>query len=143
MSDNGWIDASEFDGELPFGGSSEDELDGSAEAGASASDGARDDVVGKCPCCGSNVVERNKAFFCENYDCNFALWKNNRFFDAISKRMTRNVAEALLESGCVRMDGCKSVRTGNSFNCILRMEPNEEQKAQFSIEFPKKKKQEE
>ena len=134
-----WMDASEIDEELPFGGG----FDDGEEVNVPESDDGGDDVVGKCPCCGSNVVERDKAFFCQNYDCSFALWKNNKFFDAISKRMTRNVAEALLDKGYVRMDGCKSVRTGNTFNCILRMTPNEEQKAQFAIEFPNKKKKEE
>lgn len=138
MTDNGWMNADEIDEELPFGGGScdDEELEAPEEE-------ERGDVVGKCPCCGSDVVDRDKAFFCSNYDCSFALWKSNKFFDAISKRMTRNVAEALLKDGAVRLDKCKSVRTGRTFNCILRMEPNEEQKAQFSLEFPKKKSKEE
>ena len=133
-----WMDASEIDEELPFGGGFNDE----EEIDTPASEDGGDDVVGKCPCCGSDVVERDKAFFCSNYDCNFALWKNNKFFYAITKRMTRNVAEALLKDGAVRLDKCKSVRTGNSFNCILKMATDEEQRAQFSLEFPKKKKKE-
>ena len=139
MSDNGLMNAADIDEELPFGGGFNDDEEIDVPE---AADDDRDDVVGKCPCCGSDVVDREKAFFCSNYDCNFALWKNNKFFDAITKRMTRNVAEALLKDGEARLDKCKSVRTGRSFNCILKMTPDDEQRAQFSLEFPKRKKKE-
>ena len=32
-------------------------------------------VIGACPNCGTNVVEREKGWFCENRECRFALWK--------------------------------------------------------------------
>ncbi len=131
MENDGWISADE---ELPFGDFKDD--------GEKIAAPERPEVVGTCPCCGSTVVENNRGFFCEGADCNFALWKNNRFFEAITKEMTREIAEELLARGCVELKGCKSVRTGNKFNCLLVMRPDENQRAQFNIEFPKKKKSE-
>jgi hypothetical protein len=157
MTDDGWISADEYDGDIPFLSDEENRmraLASQAKADASSDDelpfGSFDDnekvevpeinsVIGECPCCGSQIVDRERAFFCNNYDCSFALWKNNRFFQAISKEMTREVAEELLNCGTVRLDGCKSVRTGNSFNCYVDLSVDEEGRAQFAIRFPKKK----
>ncbi|MCD7886146.1 MAG: DNA topoisomerase 3, partial [Clostridiales bacterium] len=36
--------------------------------------------LGKCPVCGADVVERPKSYACSNRQCNFALWKSNRYF---------------------------------------------------------------
>lgn len=131
MEDNGWMTAADFGEELPFGSFDDSENIVTTEPAS--------DVIGKCPHCGCDVVDRDKAFFCSNYECNFALWKNNRFFESITKSMTREVAEELLKTGKVKLDGCKSVRTGNTFNCIVKMNLDEDQRAQFKIEFPKRK----
>ncbi len=130
MQNDGWMNAEDYNDELPFGSFDDKEKVEAPE---------RSEVVGKCPCCGSTVAENNRGFFCEGADCSFALWKNNRFFEAITKEMTREVAEKLLKDGWVDMQGCKSVRTGNKFNCRLVMRPDENQRPQFNIEFPKKK----
>lgn len=37
-------------------------------------------VIGKCPRCGSKIVERSKGYFCTNRDCKFVLWRDSRFF---------------------------------------------------------------
>ena len=62
--------------------------------------------VGICPCCGKNVVEKQKAFFCENRECKFALWKENRFFEAIGKKMNKSVAQSLLKDKKVKLKKC-------------------------------------
>lgn len=35
--------------------------------------------IGQCPRCKGSVVENKKGFCCENRDCGFALWKENKF----------------------------------------------------------------
>lgn len=127
--DDGWKDASDFADELPFGNFD----DGSGTTQAYATD----DVIGNCPVCGTSVVEREKGFFCNNMDCNFALWKNNRFFQAIGKEMTREVADDLVNCGTVKLLDCKSQRTGNTFSCYVDLTTDEEGKAHFEIRFPK------
>jgi DNA topoisomerase-3 len=137
MDNDGWMDAAPFKDELPEGWYEESEEEKAAADTAAAPES---DVIGRCPCFGFDVVDRQKAYFCSNYDCNFALWKNNKFFQAISKEMTRDIAKELMDNGGVRLQGCKSVKTGNSFNCIVRMDTDAEDRAQFRIEFPRKKK---
>ena len=49
--------------------------------------------IGKCPVCGNDVIEGAKGWFCVNRTCPFALWKQNRYFDSIGKKITASVAE--------------------------------------------------
>ena len=128
--DNGWTNVADIDEELPFGGSSDGEKEEPTPA---------NDIVGKCPVCGESVVDRSMAYFCNNCDCDFALWKDNRFLASISKEMTRELAEELLANGQAKLEHCQSVKTGNTFNCIVKMTTDEDDRAQFSLEFPKKK----
>ena len=53
-------------------------------------------IVGKCPLCGKDVVERNDFFGCVGYKdgCEFKIWKN-----IYGKLIKASVAETLLEKG--------------------------------------------
>lgn len=53
-------------------------------------------VIGKCPKCGADVVEKEKLFGCINRECNFALWKNDKFLASQGKKMTVTLARAFL-----------------------------------------------
>ncbi len=97
------------------------------------------DPVGNCPCCGKIVVEKTKGFFCESKECDFALWKNNRFFDSLSKKLNKQVAEKLLKDGKAKLKGCRSVKTGKTYDCTVTMNVNENRRPQFGLEFDKKK----
>lgn len=57
----------------------------------------KQDAVGTCPRCGAPVYEGKKGFFCDNRDCAFALWKDNKFFTSKKKTITKSVAVALLK----------------------------------------------
>ena len=91
--------------------------------------------IGVCPCCGKNVVEKSKGFFCENGD--FALWKNNRFFDSLNKKLTRQIAEKLLKDGKAKLKGCRSAKTGKTYDTTVVMTVGDGQKVQFSLSFEK------
>ncbi len=90
-----------------------------------------------CPCCGKHVVEKQKGFFCEDRACNFALWKQNRFFEAIGKKMTKQIATKLLAAGEVALKGCKSQKTGKTYDTTVVMTVDENQKAVFQLNFEK------
>ena len=92
-------------------------------------------TVGKCPVCGDAVEEKAKAFFCSNRSCKFALWKNNRYFESIGKSMTSTTAQKLLGSGKIKLKGCKSAKTGNTFDATVYMEVFEDGKIKFNMEF--------
>ena len=91
--------------------------------------------IGVCPCCGKNVIERQKGFFCENKECKFALWKDNRFMDSLSKIMNKSVAENLLKDGKMKLKKCRSVKTGKTYDTTLVMKVDENQRPQFSLDF--------
>lgn len=91
--------------------------------------------IGTCPLCGSVVEDKPKAFFCSNRNCKFALWKNNRYFESIGKNMNASTAQKLLTAGKVKLKGCKSKKTGKSFDVIVYMEVSDDGKTNFSMEF--------
>ena len=96
--------------------------------------------IGACPCCGKNVIERQKGFFCENRECSFALWKDNRFLDSLSKKMNKSVAENLLKDGKAKLKKCKSLKTGKVYDTTLVMAVDENQRPQFSLDFENRSK---
>lgn len=91
--------------------------------------------IGICPCCGSHVVERQKGYSCENRQCNFILWKENRFFEALGKKMTKQIAAKLLSEGKASLKGCKSKKTGKTYDTTVVMTVNENQRATFELNF--------
>lgn len=94
-------------------------------------------VVGKCPCCNADVVEKTKGFFCNNRACRFVLWKDHAFFGALGKKVTGVVAKKLLNEGKVELTGCRSAKTGKTYNATVIMTTDETQKPQFALSFEK------
>ena len=92
-------------------------------------------TVGKCPRCGNVVLNRNKGYLCANPDCNFALWKNNRFFTAKKIPLTPEVVSELLDHGFAYLSGCQSSKTGKLYNAVAVMD-DEDGRTVFRLEFP-------
>ncbi len=95
--------------------------------------------VGKCPRCGKAVEEKSKGYFCSNGECKFALWKENRFFDSLSKKLTKQIAEELLRSGKANLRKCRSVKTGKTFDATIVLATDDSGQARFALEFAKKR----
>lgn len=93
--------------------------------------------LGKCPACGSDVIEKSKGFFCENKECKFALWKDNRFFDSLSKKLTKQVAEQLLSKGKANLKKCRSVKNGKTYDTTVVLSVSDNGYAQFTLDFSK------
>ncbi len=93
--------------------------------------------IGICPCCGKHVIEKQKGYFCEEKECKFALWKQNRFFEALGKKMTKQIATKLLKDGKVNLKGCKSAKTGKTYDTTVVMTVDEAQRAVFELKFDK------
>ena len=93
--------------------------------------------IGKCPVCESDVAEKSKGFFCTNRDCKFALWKENRYFAAISKKLNKQIAEQLLRDGRAGLKKCRSQKTGKTFDATVVLSVNEKGQANFTLEFTK------
>ena len=93
--------------------------------------------IGTCPCCGRHVVEKQKGYFCEDRGCSFVLWKQNRFFEALGKKMTKQTVSKLLHDGKVELKGCKSQKTGKTYDTTVVMSVDENKRAVFQLSFEK------
>ncbi|MFQ7824235.1 MAG: DNA topoisomerase 3, partial [Anaerobutyricum hallii] len=58
------------------------------------------EVIGKCPVCGCDVFEGKQNFYCSNRQCDFALWKENRFLGSMEKNLDKKMARELLDKAC-------------------------------------------
>ena len=97
------------------------------------------EAVGLCPRCGAPVYEGKKGFFCDNRECSFALWKDNRFFSSKKKSITKSVAAALLKEGRISMSGLYSEKTGKTYDAEVILDDTGGKYVNFKLEFPVKK----
>ena len=91
-------------------------------------------IVGVCPNCGANVVEREKGWFCENRECRFALWKDNAYFKRLGKHLDGRMVDKLLRDGRVRLKDCKSAK-GKTYNATVLLSCEADGRSKFSLEF--------
>ena len=104
------------------------------EAAKGANALMKNKIIGVCPNCGANVVEREKGWFCENRECRFVLWKDNAFFKRLGKRMDAHVADKLLRDGRVRLKDCRSAK-GKTYNATVLLTTEADGRSKFSLEF--------
>ena len=96
-------------------------------------------AVGTCPRRGVSVYEGKKGFFCDNQDCSFVLWKDNKFFSGKKKSITKSVAAALLKEGRVSISGLYSEKTGKTYDAVVLLDDTGGKYVNFKLEFPAKK----
>lgn len=92
-------------------------------------------VIGTCPHCGAEVIERQKGWFCSNRECRFILWKDNAYFKKIGKRLTAQMAERLVRDGRIRVKDCKSQKTGKTYNASVLLSTEADGRPKFQLEF--------
>ena len=97
------------------------------------------EVIGKCPVCGSDIFEGKQNFYCSNRQCDFALWKENRFLGSMEKNLDKKMARELLSKACTHVKGLYSRKKDMKFDADLLL-TLEDGKPRFHLEFPKKKK---
>lgn len=83
--------------------------------------------LGKCPVCGSDVVEGEKGFGCTNWKggCKYVIWKNDKFLIALKVKPTGQTISRLLENGYVFSNSFIS-KKGTKFSAFLTYEKNVE-----------------
>lgn len=100
------------------------------------------EVIGQCPRCGKPVYEGKKSFYCSGYKdnppCGFVLWKDNKYFQAKRKELTKKVAAALLKHGKVKMTGLFSEKKGILYDATIVMEDTGGKYVNFKLEFDRK-----
>ncbi|ADK15356.1 DNA topoisomerase 3 [Clostridium ljungdahlii DSM 13528] len=84
------------------------------------------EVLGKCPCCGHDIVEGKNAFGCSNWKegCKFTIWKNDKYLACMGKKPTKTMVCELLKNGKVKIKGLKG-KDGNIFDAYLMLIKNE------------------
>ena len=77
--------------------------------------------IGVCPICGNPVVENEKGFGCTNWKngCNFTIWRNDKFIEALGKKVTKEMVELLLKNGKVGFRNLKS-KKGTTYSAYLK-----------------------
>jgi len=97
------------------------------------------EVIGKCPVCGCDVFEGKQNFYCSNRQCDFTLWKENRFLGSMEKNLDKKMARELLDKACTHVKGLYSKKKDMKSDADLLL-TLEDGKPRFHLEFPKKKK---
>ena len=97
------------------------------------------EVLGKCPRCGGDVAEKQKGFFCDNKACKFGIFKDNKFFAAKKKKITKEIIKTLLNEGRIFMSGLMSEKTGKPYNATIILDDKGEGYTGFTMEFEEKK----
>jgi len=84
--------------------------------------GNRNNVLGRCPLCGSDVIQTSKAYSCSDWkknNCKFVIWKN-----IAKKKITPAQARKLIAGKKVAVKGFTS-RAGKKFNAYLIYDKDE------------------
>src|SRR5881296_1823511 len=81
---------------------------------------------GKCPKCGSPIVERFKSFTCTNEECDFTIWKT-----IAARLLSRDEFETLVRDKQVGPLGGFRSRKGKRFHAVLKL--SDEFKAEFDF----------
>lgn len=84
------------------------------------------DVIGRCPRCGSEVTESKKGFFCENTQCRFGMWRDNKFWKSKHVTLTKAQASEMLQGRRVHMTGLYSEKTGRTYDAYVKLDDNGE-----------------
>ena len=77
------------------------------------------EVIGECPRCGNSVFESKKNFHCEKRECQFVMWKSDRFFTGRKKELTKPIAAELLKTGKAKVKGLFSEKTGKNYDAVI------------------------
>ena len=70
--------------------------------------GTANEILGKCPLCGGDIVENKKAFSCINtidHDCIMTLWKEDKFLKAWGINLTKTRVLSLISNGYFKVKG--------------------------------------
>ena len=84
------------------------------------------DVIGRCPRCGSEVTESKKGFFCENTQCRFGMWRDNKFWKSKHVTLTKAQASEMLQGKRVHMKDLYSEKTGRTYDAYVKLDDNGE-----------------
>ena len=75
--------------------------------------------LGKCPVCGSDVVETEKGFLCTNYQtCKYGIFKDDKYLALFKKKPNKTMVKSILKKGEAKVKSLTD-KNGNKFDAIL------------------------
>lgn len=97
------------------------------------------ETIGECPFCKAPVHESTKVFYCSNWkekECKFRLLKEDKYFMALNKKVTKSIAKGLLKKNKVLVKDLVSKKGAkyDAYICVEFKQPFH----QYRMEFPKK-----
>ena len=96
------------------------------------------EALGVCPRCGGAIVENKKAFTC-SLKCGIVLFKDDKFFASLGKKMTKTYAKGLFSKGQVVVKDVVSAKTGKKYDLVVKVDFSG-QWPRYMTEFPKSRK---
>jgi len=99
------------------------------------------EAIGLCPRCTGNVLESKKNFHCENRECLFVMWKQDRFFTSRKKELTKPIAAELLKSGKAKMTSLYSEKKDKNFDAVILLADTGGKYVNYRFDFPGQKPQ--
>lgn len=107
------------------------------DLGNNREDKLKKDVLGKCPGCGSPVVEGEKGFGCINWKsgCKFVIWKEDLFLKSLNASISKDAVKKLLAEG--ELYGSKFLsKKGAVFSAYLSyIKDDQTQKYRWKMRF--------
>ena len=81
--------------------------------------------LGKCPICGSDVVETDKGFLCTNYQtCKYGIFKDDKYLALFKKKPNKTMVKSILKKGEAKVKSLTD-KNGNKFDAILTYQKNQ------------------
>lgn len=98
----------------------------SAKASSKKSSSKTDNTsLGKCPVCGSDVVETEKGFLCTNYQtCKYGIFKDDKYLALFKKKPNKTMVKSILKKGEAKVKSLTD-KNGNKFDAILTYQKNQ------------------
>ena len=93
------------------------------------------EVIGICPFCGNSVIDNNTRYSCENPDCKFRLYKEDKYFASKGKKITKDIAEILLQEGKIYFDDLYSSKKKKKYSAEISIDTSEHDYVKFNMEF--------
>ena len=93
------------------------------------------DSLGKCPICQGDIFEKDKGFFCVNYNnCKFGIFKEDKFLQYYKKKPTKTMVKSLLKKGEAKVKSLTS-KEGKKFDATLKYDKNDKGYFSWSIKI--------
>lgn len=79
-----------------------------------------EEVLCQCHHCQQSVTHNDKVYQCKT--CNLVVFKDNKYFDSMKRKLTPKIAKSLFETGKVKLTSLTGAN-GNKYDAFIYLEP--------------------